>query len=209
VCPALGFVLSNALYAAPLPETLRRVKLGTLGDLNPLPTSLMVIGTTSWLGYALSSGNPWIAATNVPGAIVAIATFVSVLPLLRPGPQLRQVQGTVVAGASATISLWTYLIFAGLSAAVRSRVLGFYATAICIILFASPLSTIAKVIQSRNAASILAPLTAAQCLNCVMWTTYGVFAAKDPFVWGPNGTGLLLGIIQLGLKVSFPSKESE
>jgi solute carrier family 50 (sugar transporter) len=206
LCPALGVVLSNALYCAPLPETLRRVKKGTLGELNPLPTSLMVIGTTSWLSYSLSARNPWIAATNVPGAIVAIATFVAVLPLIRPGPQLQQVQGTIIAGASATISLWTYLIFASVSAAARSRALGIYASIICIILFASPLSTIAKVIRTRNAASILAPLTAAQCLNCLMWSTCAPSRHATAFVkplpvgltaapacrarrWGLRGTG--------------------
>lgn len=209
VCPALGFLLSNALYAAPLPATLRRVKAGSLGELNPLPSALMVIGTTSWLGYALSAGNPWIAATNVPGALLAIGTFVALLPLMRPGRQLQQVQATVVGGSLCTISLWTYLIFSGASAATRSGALGTYASAICVLLFASPLSTISRVIRTGNAASILAPLTAAQCLNCLLWTTYGVFAARDVFVWGPNGTGLILGLAQLALKVCFRSWEDD
>lgn len=39
-----------------------------------------------------------------------------------------------------------------------------------------------------------------------LWTTYGVFAAKDIFVWGPNGTGLILGLVQLALKLVYPSK---
>lgn len=107
-----------------------------------------------------------------------------------------------------TTLLWARLIFGGASAALRSRVLGVYATIICIVLFASPLSTIASVLRTRNAASILAPLTASQCLNCLMWTIYGVFAAKDPFVWGPNGTGLVLGLIQLALKLGFPSVDN-
>ena len=113
----------------------------------------------------------------------------------------------ILVGASCTLALWTTLIFGGFAAAARSHYLGLYATGICIVLFASPLSTIATVISSRNAASILAPLTASQVTNCLMWTVYGVFAAKDIFVWGPNGTGLVLGLIQLALKLCFPSKE--
>ena len=46
----------------------------------------------------------------------------------------------------------------------------------------------------------------AQCANCALWTTYGVFSAKDIFVWGPNGIGLSLGLAQIVLKVLFPSK---
>ena len=31
-------------------------------------------------------------------------------------------------------------------------------------------------------------------------------AAKDVFVWGPNGTGLILGLVQLALKLLYPTK---
>ena len=54
-----------------------------------------------------------------------------------------------------------------------------YATIICIILFGSPLSTIASVVKERDASSILAPFTAAQVANCLLWTVYGLFAARD------------------------------
>ena len=50
------------------------------------------------------------------------------------------------------------------------------------------------------------PLTLAQCANTLLWTIYGVMAAKDIFVYGPNGVGLSLGIAQLFLKLLFPSK---
>ena len=80
-----------------------------------------------------------------------------------------------------------------------------FATAICILLFSSPLSTIKKVLAQRSSESIYAPATAAQCANCALWTTYGWFAVKDVFVWGPNLTGLLLGLAQLALKIAFPS----
>lgn len=207
VCPAVGFILSSALYCSPLPALKDCVAKGTLGQFNPLPSALMTIGTTAWVGYALSVRDPWIALTNVPGTLVAIAQLVVMLPLMRPGRQLTQVQATVLGGATCTTLLWARLIFGGVSAAVRSQVLGLYATVICIMLFASPLTTIATVVRTRNAASILAPLTVSQVLNCVMWTIYGVFAARDPFVWGPNGTGLILGLVQLALKLCFPSKE--
>ncbi len=214
LCPALGFVLSSWLYYSPLPKLRSCVRKGTLGAFNPLPSALMVIGTTAWLGYGLSVKDPWITATNVPGTLIAVAQLVIMLPVMGcdgrdacdPRP-LKQLQATVLGGTVCTVLLWVRLIFGGVSASARSHALGVYATAICILLFASPLSTIASVFRTRNAASILAPLTAAQCANCLMWSTYGVFAARDIFVWGPNGAGLLLGLLQLGLKMSFPSDE--
>ena len=206
VCPALGVVLSNALYASPVPALRACVAKGSLGALNPLPSAIMVIGTTAWAMYAMAVKNPWILASNIPGALVAYYQMVTMLPLMKPGKQLSQFQNVILGGAGVTLSLWAYLIFSGMSAAAVAQVVGMYATIICIILFASPLSTIATVLKTKNSASILAPLTLSQVANCALWTSYGVFAAKDPFVWGPNGTGLLLGLSQLALKLIFPSK---
>ena len=56
----------------------------------------------------------------------------------------------------------------------RCFILGAYGSALCVLLFASPLSTMFEVLSSANAASIYAPLTATQCANCAMWTIYGL-----------------------------------
>jgi len=205
VCPALGFVLSNALYASPVSTLSECKKKGSLGSLNPLPSALMVISTTAWVAYGLSGRNPWIAATNIPGALVAYWQLVTMLPLLPAGPLLSQVQTIVLGGAAASLLLSAWLAFGGFTEAARAQAFGMFATVVCVILFASPLSTMATVLKQRNSDSILTPLTLSQCANCALWTTYGVFAAKDVFVWGPNGTGLVLGLAQLALKVLFPS----
>ena len=167
----------------------------------------MVASTIAWVSYALAVGNPWIAGTNIPGMVVAFYQLVTMLPLMKPGSELTLFQSVIVSGVTAQALLFAGLLFGGVSPEARSQALGQYATAICIILFASPLSTIATVVKTRDSASILGPLTIAQVTNCLMWTVYGLLSAKDIFVWGPNGTGLILGLVQLALKLLFPSKE--
>ncbi|KAH8090242.1 sugar transmembrane transporter [Aureococcus anophagefferens] len=81
------------------------------------------------------------------------------------------------------------------------------ASAFCVILFGSPLSTIAKVIRQRNSASILAAFTFAQVANCSLWAAYGLWAAKDVYVYGPNIAGLALGLAQLALRIIFPASD--
>ena len=93
----------------------------------------------------------------------------------------------------------------GADHATRTWSLGLYGSAICVILFASPLSTVREVLVTSSAASIYAPLTIAQVANCWMWTIYG-FGIGDVWVYGPNGTGLLLGLVQLALKLLYPTK---
>ena len=138
----------------------------------------------------------------MPGLTAAIAGLVLMLPLMNGAPELPLVQAVFVGGCFATVALWTWLVFTGVSAA---GALGIWASSIFVVLCSSPLSSIRKVIESRDATSIYAPMTAAQCANCALWTTYGVLAARDVFVWGPNLVGLLLGLAQLALKLAYPS----
>lgn len=204
--PAMGVVTSNALYFSALPAVLAARKTGSLGAFNPLPSAIMVLSVIAWLCYGLAVGNPWIVASNLPGAGAVLTTFVSMLPLMPTDDEaLLPVQGTLVGGALATLSLWTYLVFSGAGAALRAQYIGYFASALFVALAASPLSTIRTVVATRDAASIYAPLTAAQCANTLLWTLYGVFAAKDVFVYGPNGVGLALGLMQLVLKLLYPS----
>jgi len=198
-----GGASGNALYFSPIPAAIKALDSGSLGALNPIPTACIVLSTFAWLMYAFSVPNGWVVTSNVPGACAAVAAMTMLLPVMRGAPSLRAVQMILVGGSLANLLLWCYLIFARLTAAARSRVLGLYASAFFILLSASPLSTIGEVIASRDAASIYAPMTAAQCTNAGLWSLYGVFGAKDVFVWAPNVTGLLLGLLQLLLKLIF------
>ena len=205
--PTIGIFTSTALYGASLPEMRARVKQGSLGETNPLPTAFVVLSTIAWVQYALSIKNPYVLVSNLPGTVAAVTAIVNMLPLMRGNAQLKQTQTTLVAGALANLGLWSYVIFSGMSAAARAKALGLYASGFCIILFGSPLSTIAKVVKQRDSASILGAFTLAQVANCALWSAYGLWAAKDVYVYGPNLTGLALGLTQLFLKVVFPSAE--
>ena len=93
----------------------------------------------------------------------------------------------------------------------RARIawLGNYATALCVILFASPLSTVGRVLKERSAASIYAPSAVCQAVNGALWTAYGLFGIGDVYVWGPNATGLGLALLMLALKLVFPGPRSK
>ena len=167
--PAMGVLTSNALYFSALPAVLEARKTGNLGPFNPLPSTIMVLSVFAWLCYGLTVSNPWIVASNLPGAAAVLATFVTLLPLMgRDHKALAACQSTFVGGAMATLGLWTFAVFGGVSAALRAKLIGYFASAIFVVLAASPLSTIRTVLAERNSASIYAPLTAAQCANTLL-----------------------------------------
>jgi len=171
-----------------------------------------VLSSWLWLQYGFSMANPYIVAGNLPALTAAVYGLLMMLPLMHgadDAPALRMVVGLFVTGSFVTFCLWAYLIFVPVESSERSSVLGSYATLIFIILAASPLSSMGTVIAKRDASPIYAPMTAAQCINCMLWTVYGFVAAHDVFVWGPNLTGLSLGLMQLALKLCYPSSSNE
>jgi len=210
--PLAGVLTSNALFMAPFTAVLARVRAKSLGKLNPLPVAMTVLSSWAWLQYGLSVPDPYIVAGNLPALTAAVYGLMQMLPLMHEvghARELRTVVGMFVAGCFITFCLWSYLIFAHVDGNERSSSLGSFATVIFIVLAASPLSSMSTVIATRDASSIYAPMTAAQCVNCMLWTVYGLAAAHNVFVWGPNLTGLSLGLMQLTLKLCFPSTPSQ
>jgi solute carrier family 50 protein (sugar transporter) len=206
--PKLGIFTSTALYFAPAAAVLSALKADDIGELNPLPLAIMSVVSVAWLAYGLSVRDPNVALSNIFGCFGSIGYVLGLLPLLQKKKGLlRMTQSVVLAGASASLTLWTVLGLSGASAAKMSSSLGLFACALTIVLFGSPLSSIKTVLSTRDSSSILGPLTIAQVINTALWTTYGL-AVKDWFVGVPNGVGLVLGFAQLGLKILFPAKKA-
>mmetsp|Transcript_31844 Transcript_31844/g.48850 ORF Transcript_31844/g.48850 Transcript_31844/m.48850 type:complete len:270 (+) Transcript_31844:103-912(+) len=207
ICPRVGVLTSTFLYLSPALAVLKAIRSSSLGDLNPLPLAIMSVSSVAWFVYGLSASDPFVVLSNTAGCIASIGYVVALFPLLVDKRQLRITQTVVMTGVTASFCLWTFLCLSGATISKASSVLGLFASSLFIILSGSPLSTIEKVVSTRNSSSILASLTAAQVINTSLWSAYGL-AVRDKFVWGPNVVGLFLGAVQLTLKILFPSKKS-
>ncbi len=91
---------------------------------------------------------------------------------------------------------------------VGLTILGYLANSIVFVVFASPLSTAAKVIKTKNSASINRPFGIIQVLNCITWTCYAAYIG-DIYLLVPNAVGLLLGIIQCILMLMYPAVQAD
>lgn len=202
--PKIGIATSTLLYLSPLAAVRAAVRDGSVGDLNPVPLAIMAVSSLCWLVYGLSTRDPYVTLSNVPGSVASLWYVAAVLPLLE-GSALRTTQRLLVGLAAVAIHLWTYLSLSHKPAEQVRAALGLFASALFILLSGSPLSTIKTVLATRNAGSILTPLTIAQVVNTSLWSVYGL-AIRDKFVYGPNLTGFGFGLVQLVLKLAFPSK---
>lgn len=204
LAPKVGIITSTLLYFSPMATVRKAAKDEALGDLNAIPLAIMAVSSICWLVYGLSIQDPYVTLSNVPGCIASIWYVTAVLPLLK-GSQLQTAQTIVVALSAITINLWTFLSLTKQPVLQVRKALGLFASALFIVLSGSPLSTIKTVFSTKNSGSILTPLTVAQVTNTALWSIYGL-AIKNVFVYGPNITGLGFGLIQLLLKIMFPSK---
>merc|ERR1712166_1290628 len=81
--------------------------------------------------------------------------------------------------------------------------LGQLGSIVAIMMFAGPLQSVKTVLLEESVASLPLPTAVACTLNCLLWTCYGVMIKNDVYVYGPNGAGLLCGLIQLSLFARF------
>lgn len=179
--------------------------------LGNLPGSVLsvayLIGILPLMNYNNNSNNNSSSSSNINQKIKTKMSN-------KNNRQLRLTHAVVLVSTAATLGLWATIgmMTAGatdglmLRNGVIGEALGVYASSLFIILSGSPLSTIRTVLRTKNSQTILGLMTAAQCVNTGLWTVYGL-AVHDHFVWGPNIIGLGLGLIQLTLKILFPSKK--
>jgi solute carrier family 50 protein (sugar transporter) len=109
-------------------------------------------------------------------------------------------------GVAALISC-TLLLTATFTRKIATSVVGKLGVLLCMLMFASPLSTLKKVIETKSARSIPLPFTLACMLNCILWSVAGIWEMRDFNIYAPNFLGLSSAIAQLTLKLIYGDGE--
>ena len=87
--------------------------------------------------------------------------------------------------------------------------IGIIGDILSILLMASPLSTLSKVINEKSTKSMPFYTSLSSWLNGLSWTLYGVIVAKDIMLYIPSSIGFLLATIQLILYVIYGFDKDE
>eukprot|EP00559_Dactyliosolen_fragilissimus_P000480 CAMPEP_0184862490 /NCGR_PEP_ID=MMETSP0580-20130426/6946_1 /TAXON_ID=1118495 /ORGANISM="Dactyliosolen fragilissimus" /LENGTH=292 /DNA_ID=CAMNT_0027360381 /DNA_START=88 /DNA_END=963 /DNA_ORIENTATION=- len=72
VCPTLGAILGNIMFAAPVKDVRAAVKKGTLGNLNPTPWAFMTGNCAGWVAYSYLTSNLFVFFGNAPALILSL-----------------------------------------------------------------------------------------------------------------------------------------
>ena len=72
ICPGLGVITANIMFASPFKDLKKAVERGDLGDLNPTPWAFMLGNCLGWVTYGILLQNPWIFFGNCPGFLMSV-----------------------------------------------------------------------------------------------------------------------------------------
>jgi hypothetical protein len=89
----------------------------------------------------------------------------------------------------------------------RTGIIGLLANVNVLFFYGAPLQKISSVLSEKTSDSIHTPTMILNNLNAGFWGAYGV-ARNDIVIYGPNGIGFLLGLIQLLLCCVYPKTTS-
>lgn len=224
LCSSLAAPASVLVSAAPLP-TIRQIKeKKDVGSLPLLPYSCMAANCVLWTTYGALRHTPSIWLPNGVGLILALYYIQSFIQNNHRGATSSESSssstalsgsvkvhlagvGAVVAAAALAFQSQFQLPVASVAAVADG--VGATAVIFCIALFASPLSTLKTVLETKSADSIPLPFSIASLLCCFFWSVTGILELHDMNVIVPNTLGFLFGLAQVGLKFMYSGNSSK
>jgi solute carrier family 50 protein (sugar transporter) len=209
VCPLVGLLLGLSMFLSNVVNMQKQTALKNgLGDVNPMPYSTIFGNCIGGCIYGVIYQNQWVWWSNFPGVLIGMYLSCEALAVCGHRERDAAVRKNLVRSLLFWVGFWLMVGWVAtfvLAPAVRAPAVGFASSTACVVLYAAPLSTLAKVVRDRDASSLYLPMCAIAATCTLLWTVYGL-AIGDVFIWIPNGCGMCLSATQLTLIALLPSK---
>mmetsp|Transcript_59412 Transcript_59412/g.64150 ORF Transcript_59412/g.64150 Transcript_59412/m.64150 type:complete len:359 (-) Transcript_59412:89-1165(-) len=107
ICPSLGCFIASLVFAAPIKSLNNALSIGSLGNLNTRPWSVMTGNCLGWCSYAYYTKDPFVLAANLPGLILSFWLNIGAAKLqyLTQINSIRQTCSTELSSSSSSPSL--------------------------------------------------------------------------------------------------------
>ncbi|XP_009405124.2 bidirectional sugar transporter SWEET6a-like [Musa acuminata AAA Group] len=198
VLGVIGNIISFGLFLSPVPTFIRIIKRKAVEDFSPIPYLATVLNCMFWVFYGLPVVHPnSILVVTINGiGLILEAIYLVIFFVYAP----RQGRLKVSKILAAEVSFMTVVVVVVLLTAhtheKRSLIVGIFAIIFGTCMYASPLSVMKMVIQTKSVQYMPFTLSLASFLNGVVWTSYA-FLPFDINLVIPNGLGALFGLAQL------------
>lgn len=200
---ALASTLSVSMMATMRTTVDMIVQQGHTRGISVLTFCSMLMNYTLWMFYGLLLPDTAIFLVNSINLGIIVWAWQTLIRYHEDQTSLRMVMCAVF---GALIPFVLYINTLKLSnIAHASDMVAKTATVICMVMFASPLSLLTDIVAKKDSTG-LNPNLAWMGLWCaIAWTTYGILI-DNIFVWGPNGFGIFVSLIQIAVIHQYPAK---
>ncbi|KDO23780.1 hypothetical protein SPRG_10557 [Saprolegnia parasitica CBS 223.65] len=173
-----------------------------------LPILCMFANGCIWTLYGVLVVN-WfpLVVTNAINALLAV--YYLAIMYTHAGPHRRVLAQKIVGTLAVVVGAIVYAAYGAYVLRNRnvSDHIGYLGIAVCTLMFGSPLAAVGTVVKQKSAAMLPLRLILAGVLCASLWFTFGLMIS-DPFVYGPNGLNLGLGLFQVFLCVYYRTPPS-
>lgn len=210
IVPILGGIVATIMFASPSKAVFKARNRGTIGSLNPLPFVMAMANCVAWTTYGFLTDDWYLIIPNSLGCLIGTFLFLVSYGLGMPDKRSRDFLSLafmVLALLLFVVTILERMVVTSLD--TKKQLWGYTAISILVFYFLSPLSTLFHILKQRDSSSLVLALSVMNTVNGLLWASYGLFALSDAFVWAPNAFGAALGVIQVFLKLTIPSKENK
>eukprot|EP00736_Rhodelphis_marinus_P002044 Rmarinus@m.1918 len=158
---------------------------------SPVPFFSMVASSCAWSLYGGLTSDLSILLANLFGVVLGLFYCYSFCSLSKKDVTWHSLATVVLVMIPACV-VYTHSL-------QESRVfVGYFASALAVILLSSPLVSIGEVVRTQSTASMPFFVSASAFFCALSWTSYGALL-RDSFVLVPNFLGLAGSSVQMGL----------
>ncbi|XP_022688984.1 sugar transporter SWEET1-like isoform X1 [Varroa jacobsoni] len=191
-------IINSTLY-----EICHRIyKQQSTSDCTPMPFMMGMLCSFLWFQYAILKPDMVVVTLNVIGFTLQTTFLFWFYLYTKPKGQLNVHIGALLL---LIVSFHTWLFYGVADTDSAMRTAGYLAIVASIAFFASPLTLLARVLQTRSSQYLPLPLILSSFTVGVLWTLYGLLK-QDTFITIPNVLASLITACQLILICIFPRK---
>ncbi|MCD7451232.1 Bidirectional sugar transporter sweet5 [Datura stramonium] len=200
----IGNVISFGLFLSPVPTFVKIWKAKTVMQFKPDPYVVTALNCAVWVFYGMPFVHPdslLVVTINGIGLVIELI-YVSIFFIYAEWPKRKK----IIIYLIIEVILLGIVIFVTLNflhgTKNRSMLVGILAIIFNILMYASPLTVMRRVISTKSVEYMPFYLSLANFANGCIWFAYA-FLKFDPYILVPNGLGVLSGAVQLILYAKY------
>ncbi|XP_041001879.1 bidirectional sugar transporter SWEET17-like isoform X4 [Juglans microcarpa x Juglans regia] len=194
----IGNIISVLMFLSPVGTFWRIIKQRSTEQFESLPYICTLLNSSLWTYYGIIKAGELLVATVNGFGILVETIYVTLFLIYAPARSKAKtviLVGLLDVGFLAAAILVTRLALQG---ETRIDAVGFLGAALNIVMYSSPLAVMRTVVTTKSVEYMPFFLSFFLFLNGGTWAFYALLV-RDYFLLVPNGSGFLLGTVQLVL----------